>query len=343
MTHTRLLLITDTHGHLGQINALAAKTEADAVIHAGDFGFYDSESTTSLSDRELALRIVHSGLEPDVRKRAFDISRAEKVSLIHERCPLSDLPQYLSGQKKFNVPVYAVWGNHEDKTVVEKFLREEYRVQNLYLLHEKQSYHAGPFHLAGLGGNFLLDDKLFQKPLAGAGGRIWSTLPQYFDLIQTVQASAREGDIRLLVSHVSSGKEPFISAIGAHCHTNFIVSGHMGPPVAMTWNDFAISEVAEAEARLRRRLEDVARAWSQSKLHTPHEAAPERIEAGLEQITRLPDERVRAGRGVMVPWWYMNMTHVNLPDADTGHALLTAYEDGRLSLDASGTSAPRQP
>jgi hypothetical protein len=38
----------------------------------------------------------------------------------------------------------------------------------------------------------------------------------------------------------------------------------------------------------------------------------------------------------------MNTTHMNLPDAATGYAVLTAYEDGRLSLDASGTTTPRQ-
>jgi predicted phosphodiesterase len=126
MSQTRLLLVTDTHGHLDQINAIAGKTGADAVVHAGDFGFYDEDSTASLSDRELALRIVHSALKPELRKRAFDLSREEKIALIRERCPLSDIPLYLVGQKRFNVPVYAVWGNHEDKAVVEKFLRAEY-------------------------------------------------------------------------------------------------------------------------------------------------------------------------------------------------------------------------
>ena len=36
----RLLLISDTHGKLDIINELSAQTQADAVIHAGDFGFY---------------------------------------------------------------------------------------------------------------------------------------------------------------------------------------------------------------------------------------------------------------------------------------------------------------
>jgi hypothetical protein len=49
----RLLLISDTHGKLDIINELSAQTQADAVIHAGDFGFYDDESFERLSDREL--------------------------------------------------------------------------------------------------------------------------------------------------------------------------------------------------------------------------------------------------------------------------------------------------
>ena len=34
----RFLLLSDTHGRLGIINEIAAEVEADAVIHAGDFG-----------------------------------------------------------------------------------------------------------------------------------------------------------------------------------------------------------------------------------------------------------------------------------------------------------------
>ena len=37
----RFLLISDTHGKLAVVNDLASQTHADAVIHAGDFGFYD--------------------------------------------------------------------------------------------------------------------------------------------------------------------------------------------------------------------------------------------------------------------------------------------------------------
>ena len=58
----RFLLISDTHGKLAFIDALAAEVGAEAVIHAGDFGFFDQDSADRLSDRELRLQVVHSEL-----------------------------------------------------------------------------------------------------------------------------------------------------------------------------------------------------------------------------------------------------------------------------------------
>jgi predicted phosphodiesterase len=56
----RILLLSDTHGNLDIINQLVAQTNADMVIHAGDFGFYDDQSIVSLNPRELRLLICHS-------------------------------------------------------------------------------------------------------------------------------------------------------------------------------------------------------------------------------------------------------------------------------------------
>lgn len=47
----RILLISDTHGNLEVINEKVAKTNADMVIHAGDFGFYNDDSIHRLSPR----------------------------------------------------------------------------------------------------------------------------------------------------------------------------------------------------------------------------------------------------------------------------------------------------
>lgn len=43
----KILLISDTHGNLDIINQMVTQTNADMVIHAGDFGFYDEPSILS--------------------------------------------------------------------------------------------------------------------------------------------------------------------------------------------------------------------------------------------------------------------------------------------------------
>jgi hypothetical protein len=58
----RLLLISDTHGRLGIIDAPASHVRADVVIHAGDFGFYDDGSYGRLSARELRLLVGEHAL-----------------------------------------------------------------------------------------------------------------------------------------------------------------------------------------------------------------------------------------------------------------------------------------
>jgi hypothetical protein len=47
-----------------------------------------------------------------------------------------------------------------------------------------------------------------QRPIAGGGGKIWSTLSQYAELVQMVEKESAPDGPRLFVSHVSPGKEP---------------------------------------------------------------------------------------------------------------------------------------
>ena len=109
-TRMRLLLISDTHGKLEIIEDLAAHVQADAVIHAGNLGFYDNGSYERLSDRELRLQIVHSDLSPQDRERILALLRKERIKAARKDCPLSELPFYIEGDTRFDVPVYAVWG-----------------------------------------------------------------------------------------------------------------------------------------------------------------------------------------------------------------------------------------
>lgn len=116
----RLLLIGDTHGKLGTINELSFLVQADAVIHAGDFGFYDDGSFERLSDRELRLHVTHSDLPRAEKDNLLTLSRFDLIAQLRKLRLLGEFQSYIDERSSFQVPVYAVWENHEDKEVVER-------------------------------------------------------------------------------------------------------------------------------------------------------------------------------------------------------------------------------
>jgi predicted phosphodiesterase len=319
----RFLLISDTHGRLGVIDELADRVRADAVIHAGDFGFFDDGSFERLSDRELRLHIVHSDLPRIEKDRILTLSRDAMIKAAKERRLLGAFQSFLEGVESFHLPVYAVWGNHEDKDVVERLFRSDVAVKNLHILHQRHGYRVGPAFIYGLGGNVLPGSKMIQRPIAGGGGKIWSTLSQYSDLVETVERDADRAMVRIFVSHVSPGKEPFVELIGARTRADFTVSGHMGAPVSMVWNPFTVSTVEEAEKRLRDGFDTVRK----SCLDTA-ETDASWVADTLDFIGRVPENTIDLGRGVKAPRWYRRMTHINLPDAHVGYSVLDIHETG---------------
>ena len=320
------LLISDTHGQLAVINRLAQHVQAGAVIHAGDFGFYDEDSYERLSNRELRLQIIHSTLPMEERNRILKLSPNEQTEAVRHYRLLGDFADNISGINSFQVPVYAVWGNHEDKRVVERLYTKELQLSNLHLLHQNAAFQVGSTLLYGLGGNFLSSSKLLQPTLAGGGGKIWSTLSQYSQLVRTVEAMADFSGLRICVFHVSPGKEPFIEFIAARTRADLTVSGHMGAPTCMVWNPFAISTADQAASRLERGFESTKARCLESA-----EENSVAVEREFSFIGKLPQEIIKLKRGTTVPRWYREMTHVNLPDADRGYAVLDIV-DGRWSL-----------
>lgn len=328
----RILLISDTHGRLSQLGEIAAAAGCEAIVHAGDFGFYDGESVDRLTDREIALRIVHSELSSEQKQDCRALTDEARRAFVRERLPLSDLPRYLSGELRFELPVYAVWGNHEDVEVIRKFRSDAYRVENLILLHDEATCHLGNLHLFGLGGNFLVGAKLFQQAIAGGGGRVWSVLGQYERLLEAVRRNARPNEMRMLVSHVSPGKEPFITLLGAWSGSDWIVSGHMDPPFALVWNEFGVRSVREAEGRLRDRIAEIEHAYADLD-----PATSARNRTAMETFSSLPRTKVTVGRGEEVPAWYPRMWSANLPDAHTGYAVLDMADPSRAVITSHRT------
>lgn len=314
MAH-RILLISDTHGKIDLINEMADRTKADFVIHAGDFGFYDQDSIHRLSPRELRLLVTHSPFrnEYSITKQT---NRAELMEMVLKHQLLGDFPDYLSAQKQFAVPVYAVWGNHEDVQVIKR-LRDNTHINNLNLLDENNFYEFRhddvlDFSLYGLGGNFLVSKKLFDRPVAGQGGKVWSTLHQFGVLYKK---TIHKGNASIFVSHVSPGKEPILTALITHFMPNFWISGHMGAPYTCVWNQFTIREMDESLS------------WLRNNIHLVDEYKPDCISDEAMLACELIKREIPKK-----DYWFKRMWNINLPDAKDGYAILN-YDQGRFSLE----------
>ncbi|MGQ9705170.1 MAG: hypothetical protein ACUVS1_11470 [Actinomycetota bacterium] len=133
------------------IDELADRVGADAVIHAGHFGFFDDGSFERLSDRELRLHLAHADLPRIEKDRVLALSQNGMIRTARDHRLLGAFRSFLEGVESFHVPVYAAWGNHEDKDIVEQLLRGGVAVKHLHILHHRQGYRVGPAIIYGLG------------------------------------------------------------------------------------------------------------------------------------------------------------------------------------------------
>ncbi len=309
----RILLISDTHGNLDIINQLIEKTKADIVIHAGDFGFYDESSYQHLSSRELLLLITHS---PYRKEYSVDkqTNKEALIEIVKKHQLLGDFSDYLNHKKAFHKPVYAVYGNHEDVGVIKKIKVNP--IHNFHLLDENNIYPINEndelaFRVFGLGGNFLVGQKMLNKPIAGSAGKVWATLHQFGVLYQKLEDKTKHS---IFVSHVSPGKEPLLTRLIIHFMPKFWISGHMGAPYTCIWNQFTIREMDESIAWFDSQLDrldalQLDNATSEAKL-------------AFDLITReiLRDE-----------YWFRKLWNINVPDAKDGYAVLN-FDNGRFYI-----------
>ncbi|GAA5821920.1 hypothetical protein JCM11251_004780 [Rhodosporidiobolus azoricus] len=131
----RVLCVADVRGAISTLNQLAAEHSAVAIIHSGDFGFYEPSSLPNISDRTLKHLVQYSSLiSPQFRSQLLSPSNTpSQMRDLLARPPkhafpdqsehafgLSEFPKLLAGELKLNVPVYTVWGACEDVAILEK-------------------------------------------------------------------------------------------------------------------------------------------------------------------------------------------------------------------------------
>jgi predicted phosphodiesterase len=223
----RFLVLSDTHGHLSIMNELVKEYHADIVLHCGDFGFMTADRLPMLPDRELSLLIWHSLLPKEVRKQAWKMPQEEKIETIRKHQLMGEFDLFKRGEIKFKVPVYAIWGNHEDNVIVNQLLTGEIQVPNLQLITETSNIVFEDWvQLVGIGGNFI-PWTFFDRQRSRTFYPQMNFL-QWIQLLKHFPEKTRNQKQLWMLTHVSPGKQPLLELFSLYFKPTCWFSGHMG-------------------------------------------------------------------------------------------------------------------
>ncbi|KAJ3290680.1 hypothetical protein HK104_006594 [Borealophlyctis nickersoniae] len=209
----------------------------------------DLESVNDISDQSLRKLVQRSNL----------ISEQEKAHLLHlddaslrrevaGGARLSQLEEYLDGVRIFSVPVYVIYGQHEDVRVIEKFVNGTYRIPNLHLIHETQSgripidEHGTMLRIFGVGGA-IIEDKLFdhgeaRRPQAGGDGKAWATMLQIGHMIRDADGDGERSDkeIRMFVTSGSPVHKVAAAQIALRIQADILIGIGTSPWCPLIYN-----------------------------------------------------------------------------------------------------------
>ncbi|KAF8509424.1 hypothetical protein BU17DRAFT_98943 [Hysterangium stoloniferum] len=254
----RILCLADIRGRISGLNELAEEAKANAIIHTGDFGFFENSSLDRIPDRTLRHLIQYSPLIPTNQRNSLLLPDASPASIrdtiISSPVPLlSEFPQLLSGSIKLSVPVYTVWGACEDVAILEKFRGGQYEVVNLNVLDEATTrcLDVGgiKLRLFGLGGA-LVPHKMFdngdgQATIAGGQGTMWTTALQIGELVDTAQRVFDQTETRLLVTHAAPGRDGLIAQLALVLKADLTISAGLHFRYASSYNEFSVQSDLE--------------------------------------------------------------------------------------------------
>ena len=222
----KVIVLTDTHGQIDRINQLAIENNADACIHCGDVGFFDHISIKNMSAAELTKMIRHTSLSPEEKEHLCSLPQVELADFVLRNALAGNFEDYLTGRKTFEIPVYAVWGNHEDIRIID-LLREK-PLHNLTLLDEKKSVLLEKVRFYGLGGDFNEKHLPMAKKLGipCIKNQIKSAFWQYHELIKMLDKHSAD-EVRIQVTHCDPVESAFLEALSYRNGASLTLSGHM--------------------------------------------------------------------------------------------------------------------
>ncbi|KAG2014009.1 Ser/Thr protein phosphatase [Coprinopsis cinerea AmutBmut pab1-1] len=347
--HGRILCIADIRGRLSALNDLARDANAKAIIHTGDFGFFESTSLEKINDRTLRHLTMYSPLIPSAQ-RTHLLSNDNPPSVIRSTVNielLSEFPLLLSGQIKLQIPVYTVWGACEDVQVIEKFRSGAYSIENLHIIDEATTrcldVGGVKLRLLGLGGAFV-PHKLFDNgdgnaTIAGGQGTMWTTALQIGELVDTAQRVFDQSETRLLVTHASPGREGMIAQLALVLKADLTISAGLHFRYATSYNEFSVQGDFEGfRHKLLLGKETFDKVWDTVKNQVDAVIDDNQrilLEKALSVVERLPPAQPSTGPGATAtgeePAW-KNCWNWNLCDAAYGSLILDVKE-GRISAE----------
>ncbi|CAG8453754.1 11335_t:CDS:10 [Gigaspora rosea] len=330
-------------GNISQLNTLAQETGAVAVIHSGDFGFYENSSLDRISDKTLRHLVQYSTIIPNELRTKFlnteltSIPELRRIILESEHPLLSEFPLFIEGVKSLIVPVYTVWGACEDVSVLEKFRQKIYKIPNLHILDEANTHlleiGGVSLRLFGLGGA-VVQHKLFDNgegvaTIAGGHGTMWTTILQIGELVETAQKVYDTTETRVLVTHASPGREGLLTQLSVLLRADFTISAGLHFRYGISYNEFSVQRDPEA---FRVKLEN-----SRKSFYTMWESVKAQVESYIdEQQKVLLNNAFAVVDRVPLPGKeepaFRTMWNFNLPDAAFGWVLLDIKE-GRISAE----------
>ncbi|ESK87966.1 ser thr protein phosphatase [Moniliophthora roreri MCA 2997] len=353
--HGRILCIADIRGNLSSLNDLARDANAAAIIHTGDFGFFESSSLDRINDRTLRHLAMYSPLIPP-NQRTHLLQQENAPQHIRQSISislLSEFPLLLSNQIKLDFPVYTVWGACEDVQILEKFRMGTYSIPNLFILDEAQTgthllHIAGlKLRLFGLGGA-LVPHKMFDNgdasaTIAGGQGTMWTTALQIGQLVDTAQRAFDPSETRLLVSHASPGREGIIAQLALVLKADLTISAGLHFRYASSYNEFSVSSDYEGfRHKLTTGKEQFDKVWESVKSQVDaviDEHQRILLDKALYVVERVPPSlgsTVTTAQGAQIqaqdePAW-KNTWNWNLCDAAYG-CLVLDVKEGRVSAE----------
>ena len=224
----KILFVSDTHGNLDCINSLARKHGASYCFHAGDVCCFDRESIPFFSDLELRRMIEHSEFSGRINEKT---SRGELERIAAEGGVYGDFHKYVTGEKRFDIPVFAVMGNREDLCVVAALRQDP--IANFTVLDDHDPILIGGFAFFGIGGTFS-EECLAQEPKAK--GRIYPVISrrQLQRLAEAADAIPPEYK-RVFITHMGPAEDPATQLPARRYAADYVFSGHTHHFSARDW------------------------------------------------------------------------------------------------------------